>query len=243
VWLENRDIVATQKIHRDIIEAYNQDFEKYAEKHQVKYVELLFNKIPALIAQPFKYTHLGSPFQKRELAPCLNLLVKANIVHKIMCTTGNGVPLGAEVNFEKFKLLFLDIALCQTILGLTLKEWILDPLSLFCNKGALCEALIGQELLAYSPNDMKTNLYYWQREARNSSAEVDYLISQQSQIIPIEVKSGKGNTLKSLHLFMQEKNSTMGIKFSLQNYSVHNEIRSYPLYAVATLFKDNPLFG
>lgn len=242
VWLENRDIVATQKIHRDIIEAYNQDFEKYAEKHQLKYMELLFNKIPFLISQPFKYTHLESPFQKRELEPCLNLLVKANIINKIMRTSGNGIPLGADVHFDKFKLLFLDIALCQTILGFTLKEWILDPLTVFCNKGALCEALIGQELLAYSPNDMKINLYYWQREARGSAAEVDYLISQHDQVIPIEVKSGKGNTLKSLHLFMQEKNSTLGIKFSLHNYSIHNEIHSYPLYAVAGIFKNNPLF-
>ncbi|MBV8802188.1 MAG: ATP-binding protein [Gammaproteobacteria bacterium] len=242
VWLENRDIVATQKIHRDIIEAYNQDFEKYAEKNRLKYVELLFNKIPSLISQPFKYTHLESPFQKRELAPCLDLLVKANIVYKIMRTTGNSIPLGADVHFDKFKLLFLDIALCQTVLGFTLKEWILDPLNVFCNKGALCEALIGQELLAYSPNDMKNHLYYWQREARSSAAEVDYLIAQQHEVIPIEVKSGKGNTLKSLHLFMKEKNSNLGIKFSLQNYSVHNGIHSYPLYAVAGIFKDNPLF-
>jgi hypothetical protein len=104
------------------------------------------------------------------------LLEKAGIVHQIINSHGNGIPLGAESNFTKFKLIMLDIGLCQTILGLELKDWFIDPESAFnINKGSICESFVGQELLAYSnPND-KQALYYWRREHRNSNAEIDYL--------------------------------------------------------------------
>ncbi len=134
-WIESRSLVRVQHIQREMIEAYRQDFNKYAGKHQLKYVELMFNSIPNLINYPFKFTHLQSPYQKRELAPCLDLLIKANIVHKIFRTSAHGVPLGAGTHLDKFKLIFLDVGLCEAILGLTLKEWLLDPLTALINKG------------------------------------------------------------------------------------------------------------
>lgn len=239
-WLSERELSSTQRIQREMVEAYRQDFNKYAKKHQLKYVELIFNQAPSLISQAFKYTQLQTPYQKRELAPCLDLLVKANIIHKIYHTRGNGIPLGAETDFEKFKLIFVDVGLCENILGLSLKEWMLDPINTLINKGSLCEAFVGQELLAYSPSDAKTELYYWHREARNSMAEVDYLIASRHQIIPIEVKSSQGGALKSLRYFLSSHpHSPYGIRFSTQNYSSYDRIHSYPLYAIAGLFAPN----
>jgi hypothetical protein len=183
------------------------------------------------------------PYQKRELAPCLDLLIKANIIHKVLNTSANGVPLGAGVDFEKFKLVFLDVGLCETVLGLNLKEWLLDPLSTLANKGQLCESFIGQELLAYSQNDTKVDLYYWRREARGSQMKVDYLISNINNcILPIEVKSGKRGNLQSLRHFIEHhSNSPYGIRFSTHNYSVYDSIHSYPLYTAAGLFRDSDL--
>ncbi len=48
----------------------------------------------------------------------------------------------------------------------------------------------------------KPELYYWVRETKSSSAEIDYVISNGSDIIPIEVKAGKTGRLKSLHQFI-----------------------------------------
>ena len=116
----------------------------------------------------------------------------------------------------------------------------------FVNKGEITEALIGQELLAYANPHSKNQLYYWQRNAPGSTAEIDYLIQSGEKIIPIEVKSGSRKTLKSLHLFLEKhKNSPFGIRFSTQNYSQHDNLYSYPLYALASAaktFKFN-LFG
>ncbi|MFA6036486.1 MAG: DUF4143 domain-containing protein [Legionellales bacterium] len=236
VWIKERDLNACQQIHRDIIHSYREDFEKYCTKFQIKYVELLFDRIPSLICQPFKFSQLESPYQTRELSPSLDLLIKANVMHKVFRSNAQGIPLGATIHFNQFKLIFLDIALCQNLLGFNAKEWILDPVNHFVNKGAICEAFVGQEILAYSDPHTQNDLCYWHREAHASQAEIDYIIADQRKLIPIEVKGGKGSTLKSMHSFLQTHPSiTDGIRFSTQNYSVFDRIHSYPLYAVSAL--------
>ena len=85
---------------------------------------------------------------------------------------------------------------------LDLTQSLLNPLQEFINKGQLVEAFVGQELIAYSPSYVKNELYYWQRQTRTSQAEVDYVLQEGESIIPVEVKSGSGSTLRSLQLFL-----------------------------------------
>ncbi|UCH92487.1 MAG: ATP-binding protein [Candidatus Aminicenantes bacterium] len=236
-FIETSDLNQCFKIHRTIIDTYRQDFNKYANKYQLKYVELLFNSIPTLMGKKFKYSNIPGEYRKRELMPCLDLLVKAGIVNKITYSSGQGIPLAATAKEETFKTIFLDIALSQTILGVVSGSWLLEPEKNFINKGELTEALVGQEMLAYSMPDWKSELYYWHREARTSNAEVDYLIQEGDTIIPVEVKSGSTGTLRSLRLFLEShQRSPYGIRFSVGNFSIDNGIHNYPLYAVVKLF-------
>ena len=240
-WLDTENLAMCNTIHHQIISAYEQDFQKYSKKHQLKYIDMLFNRIPLYLGQQFKYSNIAKEYRKRELEPCINLLVKAGIIHQIYHSAGNGLPLGAEINLDKFKIIFLDIALSQAILGLETKDWIIDPLHAFINKGAIAESFVAQELLAYSDPNMQQKLYYWQRETRGSNAEVDYLIQKNSNVIPIEVKSGEGRSLKSMKLFLQNRpNSPYGVRFSIHNYSEFDGIHSYPLYAIAKLPQEIP---
>jgi predicted AAA+ superfamily ATPase len=110
----------------------------------------------------------------------------------------------------------------------------LHPISELINRGSIAEAFVGQELLAYSTPIKKAHLYYWQRMAREGNAKVDYLVQDDEHIIPIEVKSGTGSTLASMHSFLESHpKSPYGIRFSTNNYSVYNRVHSYPLYAIA----------
>jgi hypothetical protein len=220
------------------LDTYKQDFSKYAKKFQIKYVDLIFNNIPQQLGKKFKYSHIEVNYRKRELSPSLDLLVTAGIVHKVIHSSGQGIPLGANIDPQTFKTIFLDVALSQALLGLDLESWFLNPMQQFVNKGEIIEAFIGQELLAYSNYHAKKQLHYWQRNTPGSTAEIDYLIQSGEHIIPIEVKSGSGKTLKSLHLFLDShKRSPFGVRFSTQNYSMYENIYSYPLYAVAQAVK------
>lgn len=240
-WRSSRSPLDCYKIQNAIIDTYRQDFNKYARKSQTKYVSLLFNEIPRHVGRKFKFSDVPGEYRKRELSPALDLLETAGVIHKVFDTAAQGLPLGALSNPDDFKIIFLDSALTQQILGLDAGPFLYDPFGQFVNKGELVEAFVGQELLSYAPSYKRNTLYYWHRDARASQAEVDYVIQRDDVIIPIEVKSGSGSTLKSMHSFLASHGqSPYGIRFSTHNFSeleVDDKIiRSIPLYAIFTLF-------
>lgn len=149
-WVASKNPKECFQVHHNLIASYRQDFEKYAKKHDMKYVETLFRQIPHFIGEQFQYKNIHGEFRKRELAPCLDLLRKANVIHKIYHSAGHGIPLGAEMNLEWFKVIFVDVALSQAILGFDLSTWFLQPGIEFINRGMVAEAFVGQELLAYA---------------------------------------------------------------------------------------------
>jgi hypothetical protein len=63
----------------------------------------------------------------------------------------------------------------------------------------LAEQFVGQELKVSLDKDP----FFWKREAKSSLAEVDFVISINNTINPIEVKSGSSGSLKSMHILLQ----------------------------------------
>lgn len=235
-WIETKDPKVVYEAQKSLTETYRQDFPKYAKQHELPYLDILFNQIPHFIGKQIKYSAFHGEYQKRELAPCLSLLVHANVVHQVIHTAANGIPLGAEVNLERFKTLLLDVGLAQSILGLDFASWLLNPDKEIVNRGVIVENFVGQELLAYDTPKSKGNLYFWKRESKGALSEIDYVYDMGSQVVPIEVKSGAGSTLRSMHQFLEEHpKSPFGIRFSSLQYSVIGKIDSRPLYAIASL--------
>ncbi len=235
-WIQTQDPTSAINVQQQIASTYRQDFEKYAKKSQVKYLDLLFRQIPYMIGKEFAYKEIHGEYRKRELAPSLELLERANIVHVIRHTSAKGIPIGSGVDFETFKVIYLDVALCQSILGADTSLWFLKPLEGFENRGNIAEAFIGQELLAYASPTSKAELHYWKRKEKSSSAEIDYLIQREENIIPIEVKSGHGSTLQSLRMYLElHPKVKMGIRFSAHDYSIYKDLDSRPLYSAVSL--------
>lgn len=109
----------------------------------------------------------------------------------------------------------------------------LDNQVLAVNRGALSEQFAGQELLSIQDVYIEPELYYWSRDARGSTAEIDYLLPVGGQIIPVEVKSGSTGRMKSLQLFMTEHKSTLALRFSELPMGVKNSIASLPFYLIS----------
>jgi predicted AAA+ superfamily ATPase len=235
-WVSGKNALRCFELQQALLGAYRNDFNKYAKQHQLKYLDLLFKNIPLQIGRKFKYSDVPGEYRKRELAPNLDLLVTARVVNKVYHTAAQGLPLGAQMDPADFKVIFLDVALAQVLLGIDITEWLYAAEDVsWVNKGPMLEAFVGQEILAYSNASQEQDLYYWSRSERTGNAEIDYVVPLQRQAIPIEVKSGSGTTLKSMHYFLQaHTHSSFGIRFSTQNYSVHDKIYSYPLYAIAS---------
>ncbi len=233
-WLEKQRPRDGEKTQKKLLTSYTRDFSKYAKKHQIEYVSLIFQQVHQQLSKKFKFSAVGGEYRKRELQPALNLLETAGIVHKVFDSAGQGLPLKAQADPDDYKAIFLDVGLAESILGLDVAQWFLNPFVELVNKGALVEAFVGQELLAYGDPFVKGNLFYWHRKAPSSNAEIDYLIQQGQYVIPVEVKSGHGTTLRSMHAFLQDHaQSPYGIRFSENNYSIFQKLHSYPLYAIA----------
>lgn len=245
-WIDYQQPLNIAKVHARILNAYNQDFNKYAKNHEIKYVEKVFDHIPKQLGQKFKYSLIEGEYRKRELAPALDLLIAAGVAKKVYYSAGQGIPLGAQSSDLDYKVIFLDVGLAQARLGLDLAGWFLQPEQTLINKGSLVEAFVGQELAAYAVPHIKNDLYYWHKDSAPQQAEIDYLTTINYQVVPIEVKSGTGRTLKSLNYFLDShKQSPYGIKFSTLDYSVYKDtyctIYSYPLYAIAQVMSEyNP---
>lgn len=237
-WIETKTSRESKIVQADLLSAYEQDFGKYAKKHQIKYLNLIFRKAIDQLSKKFMYTRVGE-YRKRELEPALELLEMAGLLYPVVRCSGHGLPLGAQADLDDFKIILLDVGLSQALLKLDITPWFLNPMASFVNKGELVEAFVGQEILAYSDPVAKEGLFYWRREMRASQAEIDYLVQIHDAVVPIEVKAGSSKRIKSMQLFLEEHpQSLYGLRFSSDNYATYKKIHSYPLYAVAKPFFD-----
>lgn len=236
-WVASSLSREASKAHESLLAAYQQDFDKYARAHQIKYLQLIFKHGLEQLSKKFIFSHVGE-YQKRELEPALELLIRAGLFHRVTRSASQGIPLGSQADLSDFKLIFFDVGLTQALLKLKITEWFLDPLAAMVNKGMLVEAFVGQELLVYADPITREELYYWQRASKNSDAEIDYVVQYNEQVVPIEVKAGTSLRIKSMHLFLasHQERSSYGVRFSARLHGCNDQIYSYPLYAIAKPF-------
>ena len=200
--------------HGIILQTYEDDFSKYRKRIYPQRIRKVFQRIPALVGKKFKYVNLDPDERSKDLADTLDLLEMARVIFRVHHSAGNGVPLGAEMKAKDFKTLFLDIGLMTQSLGLNLPALqVVKDLTLV-NNGAVAEQFIGQHLLYQNLSYEKPELYYWNREKKSSSAEVDYLVSIGNMVIPVEVKAGASGSLKSLQVFVSEKRVPAALRFN-----------------------------
>lgn len=202
------------KEHEIILQTYEDDFSKYRKRIYPQRIRKVFHRIPAVIGKKLKYVNLDPEERSKDLADTIDLLEQARIVYRVHHSAGNGIPLGAEAKAKDFKPLFLDTGLMARALGLKLSTLQVSDDITLVNNGAVAEQFIGQHLLYQYLSYEKPELYYWNREKKSSSAEVDYLVSIDNQVVPVEVKAGASGSLKSLQVFLKEKKSPVALRFN-----------------------------
>ena len=207
-----------QPILQFIIDTYRGDFYKYGMKIDQRSLRLLglaYDFIPANVGRKVKYSAIARDDRAQYVKSALNLLSQARVCHHVYHSSCSGIPLKVQKNEKIFKTLFLDIGLMNRQMGM---DWIslssLDDIKLV-NEGSIAEQFVGQELLYDRDGVTPPELFYWQRQAKSSAAEVDYVVSSGNVVIPIEVKAGKSGTLKSLFQFAAEKDLDFAVRFDL----------------------------
>lgn len=234
-YTEGKNLTACQNVLNDLIISLKDDFSKYKKRVPSLRISEVFQSVVQQTGGKFNFARAATGSNHKQIKEALDLLIMAGLVIPVTHTSANGIPLGAESNIKKRKMLIFDTGIFQRLLGLDIANILFEEDFDIVNKGAIAELYVGLELLKSSSCYQQQDLWYWHREALNSNAEVDYIIQNQQEIIPVEVKSGKKGSMQSLHLFLKEKKSPFGIRFSLENYSEYKQIRVFPLYAAGVM--------
>ena len=236
-YIQNGNMLEVQRVLDDLVVSIEADFTKYKNNISSNRIREVFEAIIQQMGNKFSYSYPNATMNNVQIKEILELLRLSGLIYFVTHSASNGIPLGAEINNKKRKILIFDTGIFQRILGLDIAKLLIENDFTTINKGNIAELYTGLELLKSESCYLKTDLNYWQREVKNSQAEVDYVIQKQELIIPIEVKSGTKGAMQSIYKFMEEKQSKFGIRTSLENFGILDKIKIIPLYAISNLRK------
>jgi predicted AAA+ superfamily ATPase len=235
-----KDLLIVNRLHSDLLIAYADDFAKYRGRVPPIRLRDTLRAVAFQAGKKFIYSHAYRDAVSKEVHSALDLLNRAGLAHKIHHSAASGIPLGAQVDRKKFKVIPHDVGLFNQLAGLKLSELLTAESVHLINKGALVEVFCGLELLAHGVGEShhrhtKNDLFYWHREAKSSNAEVDYVAEIGRDTIPVEVKASGTGAMRSMRVFMHEKGLKMGIRVSTEPLAKLNDTLVLPLYAVGEM--------
>ena len=254
-WVTTHDYNQCQTELDDIQLTYYDDFPKYAKKVDSTLLRNTLQSVVMQIGDKFTYSEVDGGYRADDVKKALKLLCDAGIIKRVSYTSGNGLPLGAEVNDKFRKYIYLDSGLLLRILDLDfggarqLTEMIIAGTSEdLVNKGGLAEMVLGWELVKYNNPRMQHDLFYWENTAEGTRSEVDYIIARDLKVLPIECKAGTSGKMKSMYEFMHQKHLAEAIRSSLENFSelehidkkdqdAVRHVQIVPLFAISNLFR------
>jgi predicted AAA+ superfamily ATPase len=230
------------EIQQSILQTYRDDFSKYAHGNTLVRLQKTMDYMGYGTGQKIKYVNIDRDSQSREIKQALDLLLKAGVIFQVIHSHADGIPLNARATPNIYKLYNLDIALYNRICNLNYisEQEMLEQR--FINEGVLAEQFIAQQFYFEKGPSLQPELHYWLRENSSKNAEVDFILQVQNHIIPIEVKSGKSGSLKSLLQYNLEKDPKINCRFDLNKPSlqkidhqlnqqiINSQLLSLPLY-------------
>ena len=211
-YVKHKDFTALNSIFDSLITSYLDDVEKYAKNDtQILHLRHVIKSSFSEAGKRIKFAGFGnSSYRSREMGECLRTLEKVLLLHLVYPNTSTTLPFLPDLK-KSPRLQILDTGMLNHFVGIQKEILGSNDLSKIY-QGTMIEHLTGQELLANQYNAL-SELFFWVKEKKESTAEVDFLISFEGKIIPIETKSGKTGTLKSLHLFMEAAPHNMAVRF------------------------------
>ena len=222
------------EVQVELVDAYRQDFSKYAPQADRKCLTAVFASVAKSVGRQIKYSHLAEGFTHPTIKKAFDLLCLAQVIRRVPSASPSGLPLGASASARNFKALMVDLGIMQQLCGMALAADYARKDLLTIHQGAMAEQFVGQELVAAG----HAELCYWDRPAKSSSAEVDFLVVVAGRICPVEVKSGPAGRLRSLRLLLDtHPNCPTGYVFSGAPYAElpDQKLLLLPLYYAAAL--------
>lgn len=232
-WVKNKDIEEVNKIQKQIIDGYEADFGKHADsENMIAKISIIWESIISQLAKEnkkFLYQVAKQGARAREYEDAVNWLNNSSIVDKIFNVKKSDFPLNAYTDLSSFKLYMLDVGLLRRKANLDSKI-VIEGNKLFEEfKGALTENFI-LNMLYFKYNE-KPNYFVFDRH------EIDFIIQEENEIIPIEVKSSENVNNVSLTRYNESRDNKISVRFSAKNLDKSGKILNIPIFMVEYIDK------
>ena len=231
-WVEEKNIEKVNKIQKNILIAYESDFSKHTTNIEANKISIIWNSIPSQISKEnkkFLYQVAKNGARAREYEGALNWLKDANIIYKVYNVSKPSMPLVSYNDLSAFKIYANDVGLLRSMTNLDSKI-VVEGNKLFEEfKGALTENYVIQALTSSGFDS-----YYFTFDNRY---EIDFLLQNKNEIVPIEVKSSENINNTSLKIYNDRFKPSTRIRFSMKNFSKDGNLINIPLFMVEYLDK------
>lgn len=236
-YITHKDIVRVRKIHKEILQAYQNDFSKYSEPKVAVKINEVWQSIPYQLAKEnkkFIYSEVKNKTRAVHYEESIYWLQNAGLIYIVNQLRDIKLPLGGYSDNTKFKLYMLDTGLLGAMLDLT-PSTIIDPVLIFKEyNGGFIENYVCAELTRqfYYCGQYHKYLYYWNSDR---SAEVDFIFQWHDAIIPLEVKSGTNKNTQGLRIYEGKYNPRYIFRTSPRNFINSGNFINIPLYQIVGL--------
>ncbi len=226
-YTQTKSLLTVYDVQNEILNNYIADMAKYSSNTESVKIRAAYNSIPMQLAKEnkkFQYKIVQKGGTSSIFGASLDWLEFAGVILKCQRITQGFMPISVYSDLSSFKLYMSDVGL------LTMKSGISPQTILMAGEidnmflGAVTENYVAQ---CFASNGH--GLYYW---TNNGTAELDFVLQRDNEIISLEVKTGRHTRSRSLGIFNEKYKPSYSIRISSKNFGFENNIKSVPLYAV-----------
>ena len=225
--LDNAGMAVIEQDLEDLRKSYELDFTKHVDSKDIPRIREIWRSIPSQLSREnkkFVFRAVREGARAREYESALDWLVLSGMIYRIYCTEKPELPMKHYEDLTAFKVYVLDQAVLRSMAELP-PEAVLtkgDILKEF--KGAMAENFVLGSLLAQG---FKTP-HYW--TLQGNKAEVDFLIQNGLEIIPIEVKAEDNVNGKSFAEYNKKYEPRIRLRYSLLNIKRNGNMVNFPIF-------------
>ena len=211
----------------DLRKAYEYDFTKHVAAKDIPRIREIWRSIPSQLSREnkkFIFRVVREGARAREYESALDWLVLSGMVYRIYVCETPMLPLKHYEDTTAFKIYMLDQAILRTMAELPPQAIIAKGNLLKEFKGAMAENFVLGSLMAQGFNSP----HYW--TISGNKAEVDFLIQDGIEILPIEVKSEDNISGQSFKVYQEKYAPTLRLRFSMKNLKSNGNILNIPIF-------------
>lgn len=227
-WINNRDPKKIAQIQNELITVYENDFSKHNGKVNSGRILMVFRSIVSQLAKPnekFIFGAVKPGGRARDFEEAIEWLVSAGMLNRVYNVSKPEHPLSAFDILESFKLFMFDTGLLKYMAGIDNSAILLKSNYQF--KGALTENYVLQQL----QSQFATRPRYY----ATKNMEIDFIIQNNAEIIPIEVKAGEEKTANSFKKYISNNSPEHAFRLSKLGYRKDGAFTNVPLYLASKL--------